>query len=58
MASRSTSPKPDGSACQLDALLALVRLLARQAARESLGRALEVEDRDAGHPAAGGSPHP
>ncbi len=55
MASRSTSPKLDDSASQPDALLALVRLLARQAAREALDRAPELEDRDAGRAAGEGS---
>lgn len=58
MASRATSPKLNASADQLEALLPLVRLLARQAARESLNRAPELERRDDANSAARGSLHP
>ena len=59
MPPRSTFPKPYGSPGQPGALLSLVRLLARQAAREASYRALEHEDKDkdAVDPVAGRSPH-
>jgi len=54
MASRSTFPKTHGSAAPRDALVALVRLLARQAAREVLDHALPVDDRGLAHAADDG----